>query len=353
MATKNEQIAGFDPNGTGRKGSLFGLPFTPETASVIIIPVPWEVTVSYAAGTAGGPMAVLEASPQIDYALPDIPDAWKIGVAMEPISTAWAERSAALRARTESYLDWLESGANRADLSESHASLLAEVDGASEELRDWLSSRAGQYLDEGKRVGVLGGDHSTPLGLISALAQRHESFGVLQIDAHSDLRKSYEGFRYSHASIMTHVLDLPQVTQLVQVGIRDFCEEERLLASFAGGRVTTWFDQDLREQRYQGKTWHAQCKEIIATLPEKVYLSFDIDGLDPKLCPHTGTPVAGGFELEEALYLVKQVVLSGRTLIGFDLCEVAPGEDEWDGNVGARILYRLSSLAGGQKGGCG
>jgi agmatinase len=83
---------------------------------------------------------------------------------------------------------------------------------------------------------------------------------------------------------------------------------------------------------------------MIATLPQKVYVSFDIDALDPKLCPNTGTPVAGGFELEQAFYILEELVKSGRTIIGADINEVAPGENEWDANVGARLLYRLCNL---------
>jgi agmatinase len=346
MATKAEQIAGFDPNGVGRQGSLFGLPFTPETAGVVILPVPWDVTVSYAAGTSGGPMAVFEASPQIDYFLMDIPDAWKTGIAMEEISTAWAERGAALRSKVEPYIEALEAGADPEELARAHAGLLREVEQASEQLRDSIEQQAGIHLDAGKVVGLLGGDHSTPLGLMTALAKRHEAFGILQIDAHADLRDAYEGFRYSHASIMTNALELPQVKRLVQVGVRDFCEAEHRVVEGSDGRIISFYDQALKEEQYSGTSWHDQCMKIVESLPRKVYISFDIDGLDPKLCPHTGTPVAGGFELEEALYLIKQVVKSGRKIIGFDLCEVAPGEDEWDGNVGARVLYRLACWAG-------
>lgn len=347
MASKAEQIARFDPNGVGRRGSLFGLPFTPETAKVVIIPVPWDVTVSYAGGTSGGPMAVLDASPQIDYFLADIPDAWKIGIALSPFSAAIAEHSAQLRTRTELFIEWLEAGNDAKALPEEFQSLLEEVEAAGRELNDWLSQQASRYIGQGKVVGVLGGDHSTPLGLIQALAGQHESFGILQVDAHADLRVAYEGFRFSHASIMTNALELPQVERLVQVGVRDFAESEKAVVDMSGGRIVSFYDQALKEEQYAGKTWHEQCAEIVGKLPEKVYISLDIDGLDPKLCPHTGTPVAGGFELDAVVYLIKQVVLSGRRIIGFDLCEVAPGpDDDWDGNVAARALYRLASWAG-------
>jgi arginase family enzyme len=87
-----------------------------------------------------------------------------------------------------------------------------------------------------------------------------------------------------------------------------------------------------------------QCDEIIKTLPEKVYLSIDIDGLDPKLCPNTGTPVPGGFEFEQVVYLIQQLVEAKKQIIAFDINEVAPGKDEWDANVGARLLYKVSNM---------
>ena len=93
-------------------------------------------------------------------------------------------------------------------------------------------------------------------------------------------------------------------------------------------------------------------RDIIADLPQVVYISFDIDGLDPLLCPHTGTPVPGGLAFEDAMYLIEQVALSGRTIAGFDVCEVAPAPDgnEWDANVGARVVYRLAcATAASQK----
>ncbi|WP_317175203.1 agmatinase family protein [Hymenobacter qilianensis] len=206
---------------------------------------------------------------------------------------------------------------------------------------EWLKQKAGAHLDAGKAVAVLGGDHSTPLGYIHALAERHEEFGILQIDAHCDLRPAYEGFEYSHASIMYNALQLPQVKKLVQVGIRDFCQQEAELAERSNGRIIMFPERFLREELYGGKSWRKECKKIIAQLPQKVYISFDIDGLDPKLCPGTGTPVPGGLEFEEALYLIRMVVRSGREIIGCDLNEVAPGDTDWNGIVGARLLYQL------------
>jgi agmatinase len=218
------------------------------------------------------------------------------------------------------------------------------VNAAGGELRTWLRDITLSHLKEGKFVGVVGGDHSTPLGFIDALATLHSDFGILQIDAHCDLREAYEGFEFSHASIMWNALKIPQISKLVQVGIRDYAQCEVDLIASSGGRVKTFFDHELKEAQYDGKTWRSLCKDIVAALPPKVYLSFDIDGLDPKLCPHTGTPVPGGLEFHQAVTLIHEVIISGRSLIGFDLNEVTPGDDEWDANVGARLLFKLCNL---------
>ena len=131
--------------------------------------------------------------------------------------------------------------------------------------------------------------------LRKAIAEKFGDFGILQIDAHCDLREAYEGFVYSHASIMYNALEeIPAITRLVQVGIRDYCEEEWEYIRQSNGRIVTYFDKDIKERQYEGDNWKAIADEIIQQLPEKVYLSFDIDGLDPKLCPNTGTPVQGG-----------------------------------------------------------
>jgi agmatinase len=327
----------FDPNGPGIKNNLFGLPFTKEGASVIIVPVPWEVTVSYHGGTALGPDAVLKASSQIDLFHREIKDIWKLGVAMLPIPAKLYEENKILRDLAESHIQSLE---NRNE-TEANKIITDKINEACENLNIYLKSTCTRLLREGKLVGILGGDHSTPLGFLRALAEKYDRFGILQIDAHADLRKAYEGFHYSHGSIMYNALKLPAVGKIVQVGIRDFCEEEMLMMQRAGGRVKTFFDADIKEAHFRGKNWWMQCEEIVKALPDLIYISFDIDGLDPKLCPHTGTPVPGGFELDQITYLLKQIVKSGKKIIGFDLCEVAPGQDEWDATVGARTLWEL------------
>lgn len=341
--TKKDKIKNFDPNAPGNiNNNLFGLPFDTDDAEVVIIPVPWDGTASYSGGTAHGPEAIFDASMQVDLYFEGVKDAWKLGVAMEDISEKWAKKSIETREQTEKYFDFLADGGD-AETSKGAKKLIAEVNKTGKELAKWVKTRSLKYLDQGKIVGVLGGEHSTPLGLMEALAQKFGKFGILQIDAHADLREAYEGFEYSHASIMYNALKIKEVEKIVQVGIRDICQEEVDIINFNPKRINTFYWADIAEQIYEGTTFAKICDAIVKALPQNVYISFDIDGLDPKLCPNTGTPVAGGLEFHQAVYLIKKVVAAKKRIIGFDLNEVAPGMDEWDANVGARLLYNLAN----------
>lgn len=335
---KAEIIKNFDPNNPGVANNIFGLPFEQDTANIIIIPVTWDVTVSYTAGTSEGPEAILNASPQIDYYLPDNPDGWKKGIYMLPFRPEWRKINHDLRPLAKKYIQALEQGEDLKFYTKD----LQKINAACEKLHQQVKDQALEIITQRKTVGVLGGEHSVPLGLMQALAVKGE-YGILQIDAHADLRKSYEGFTYSHASIMYNALQIPQVKKLVQVGIRDICEAEVNFAN-ADSRVEIYFDQKIKEQQFYGKQWAEICEEMIADLPQRVYISFDIDGLQPWLCPNTGTPVPGGLNFSEAVFLLKMIKKSGRSIIGFDLCEVAPGQDDWNANVGARVLYQLCLL---------
>ena len=343
MINKDAQ-PGFDPNNVGVEGKLFGLPFTEEDANMVIIPVPWEVTVSYMSGTAKGPQAVLAASPQLDLALENIRNAWELGIAMLPISEEWKEENEQWRKHTLPYIKWLESGKKKTPNATIENTPEA-VNTVCKRLNHWVKNQSVELLGKGKMVGILGGDHSTPFGLLEALNEQYKEFGILQFDAHADLRDAYEGFEFSHASIMFNVVKLPAVSKLVQVGIRDFSQFEYEFMQNSKGKINTYFYAGVQRRMFAGEHWKDICDEIVANLPEYVYVSFDIDGLDPKLCPNTGTPVPGGFEFDETIFLINTLVKSGRKIIGFDVCEVAPGKNsEWDGNVGARVLYNLANL---------
>ncbi len=341
---KTDQVDNFDPNGIGNiSENIYGLPFNCNNANLIIIPVPWEVTVSYSAGTANAPEAILNASYQVDLFDPYVKDAWKMGIAMDKVNKKIKLQSTSLRKKAEKYIEMLTNG-DSPERNELMKKIQDEINLASTELNKWVKAESLKYLDKNKLVALVGGDHSTPLGLIQALSDKHSSFGILHIDAHADLRKAYEGFEFSHASIMYNAIKLPQISKLFQIGIRDYCQDEFDLIN-SDKRIKTFFDRDIKHNQYEGKSWSEICDSIIKELPQKVYLSIDIDGFDPKLCPNTGTPVPGGFEMDQIIYLVEKLVGSKRNIIGFDVNEVAPGKDEWDANVGARLLYRVANLA--------
>ncbi|PQJ11468.1 agmatinase [Flavipsychrobacter stenotrophus] len=340
-----QDLTNFDPNSVGLKSNnIFGLPFTEEQAQLVLLPVPWEVTVSYRVGTAQGPDHIFEAAMQVDLFDPDVKDGWKKGFYMMPVDKNIRKKSDYLRQCAELILSHMVEGGDVAD-NEQLSHKLTEINNNGEILRDWVYEMTSNLLKRGKKVGLIGGDHSTPLGFIKALGDVHSDFGILQIDAHADLRIAYEGFTYSHASIMYNTLkEVPQVKKLVQVGIRDYCNEELEMIEQSNGRIRTFFDKDIKEQQYEGATWKQICTQIIDSLPQKVYISFDIDGLDPKLCPNTGTPVPGGFETEQIFYLFKMLHQSGKEIIGFDLNEVSNGFTHGDGIdaiVGARVLFKL------------
>jgi agmatinase len=343
--TKAEKIKKFDPNDLGdRNNTIFGLPFTTDESTVVVMPVPWEVTVSYSPGTAKGPQAIFNASFQVDLYDPYIKDMWKMGIAMEDVPKKLKKKSDKLRKKAEDYISLLEKGEDPQKNKKMKA-IRELINEECRELNKWVKGKSLHYLSKKKIIALIGGDHSTPLGLIQALAEKHSDFGILQIDAHADLRDAYEGFEFSHASIMFNALKIPQVKKLVQVGIRDYCEAEVNVVKSSKKRIACFYDRDIKQKQYSGASWKNICDEVIRQLPDKVYLSFDIDGLDPKLCPNTGTPVSGGFETEQVLYLIQRVVESGKQIIAFDINEVAPGDDEWDANVGARMLYRIAGLA--------
>ncbi|MFA7687569.1 MAG: agmatinase family protein [Moheibacter sp.] len=343
--TKKEIIQNFDPNQPGlADASLFGLPFSAEQSEIIIVPVPWEVTVSYGAGASEGVEAVFNASFQVDLYHQEFPDLWKAGIYLDEEIPDWKERSEKYKALALPVIEALENGKNIIEIPSLDQSQ-NEINAACSLLKNEVKERILYWLNQNKKVGLLGGDHSTPLGYYEALATKHPDFGILHLDAHMDLRIAYEGFVHSHASIMYNALQIPQISKIVQVGIRDFCEQEVEVVKSQNGRVKVFTDRDLKAQHFEGTTWQQQCEEIIRSLPQKVHISFDIDGLYPWYCPNTGTPVPGGFSFEQAAYLVSKLAESGKEIIGFDLVEVAPGEnDDWDGNVGARMLFHLCGV---------
>jgi agmatinase len=333
----------FDPGRPGRRGrNLFGMPFGWREAAAVAIPVPWEVTVSYGAGTAGAPRAVAAAAPQIDFHDEAVADAWRHAPGLAPEPQGLRVLNERLRRVARRHIRALECG--RAEGA--GAAAVGQVDAGCAAMVRAVRKSAERLLAMGKTPGVLGGDHSTALGLLQALDARGEPFGILQVDAHMDLRDDYEGFRYSHASIMRRALELPRVTRLVQVAVRDRSDAEAAFARAQGRRVAVFPDRALARARFEGEPWRRTVARIVGALPRRIYVSFDVDGLEPSLCPATGTPVPGGLGFPEAVHLLERAA-QGRRIVGFDVCETgARRGGEWDAAVAARILFRIGVLCG-------
>lgn len=332
----------FDPDAAAQPGAgIFGLPHGRDDAEVLLLPVPFDATTSYGGGAADGPAAILAASAQVDLFDLQTGHPYRRGIHMLPID----ERLHALSAQTRELAKPLieQGGAGPQD-----AETVRRIDAAGAEVNAFVADQTRRILDEQKLPGIVGGDHAVPFGAIAVAAERMPGLGILHVDAHADLRDAFEGLRWSHASIMHNVLaEVPGVARLVQVGIRDLGRAEHAAIAGSGGRVLTHFDLDWQRRRAGGEPMRVQLREVVEALPERVWISFDIDGLDPALCPHTGTPVPGGLQFAEACLLLEELVASGRRIVGFDLDEVAPGPDgdEWDANVGARLLYKLCGFA--------
>jgi len=331
----------FDPNAAaGPDSGVYGLPHTPDQAKVVVVPVPFEATCSYGGGTVNGPAALLRASRQVDLFDVETGRPYEDGISMLPEPSdvrAWSDEGRQLAQPIIA-----AGGAKPGDKN------LERVNSLCAWMNAWVYATCANRLAEGKLVATVGGDHSCAFGAIRAHAEKLPGLGVLHLDAHADLRQAYEGFTWSHASIMFNVVQqLPGVAKLVQVGIRDVGEAEAELIDTRDDRIHTFYDADVVQQRMDGTPWNRLVDKMVEKLPQNVYLSFDIDGLDPTLCPHTGTPVPGGLSFHEAVSLVAGVVRSGRKIVGLDLMELAPGPegDEWDGNVGARLLYKMIGYA--------
>jgi agmatinase len=317
----------FDPDAAAPSESgVYGLPFTPEESKVVIVPVPFEATTSYGGGTSRGPEAVLEASRQVDLFDRDTGRPYEAGIAMLEIP--------------KKVKRW-----NRDAMAAAKRHSAKKVNALSEKMIEWVYETTRELLDQGKMPVILGGDHSVPFGAIRAYAEKYPDMGILHLDAHADLREAYEGYEYSHASIFHNVMTKLPVQKLVQVGLRDLGQAEYAMIESSKGRIVAFFDSDVAERKERGETFAKIADDIVKALPHNVYLSWDIDGLDPTLCPGTGTPVPGGLSWNEAIGLLRAVRRAKKRIVGLDLCEVAPGDTEWDANVGARLLYKMIGFA--------
>ena len=322
---------------------VFGLPFEADQSKLILIPVPWEATASYGSGASRGPELIRSESTQIDLLDPFWGKLYRMGIHMLPIEKEILELNDRHKPSAQKVMGLLETHQIEDDIVQE---ILESVNEGSEQVNNWVYETAQKQIRQNKVAAVIGGDHSCPFGLIQALNEHHtEGFGILHVDAHFDLRHSYQGFSNSHASIMSNVLQkCPSVEKLVSVGIRDFCEEEYQFANECEG-VHYLLDMRFQTMKFEGRPVQDILANLIEYLPQKVYLSIDIDGLCGHICPNTGTPVPGGLDYSEFAHLLRMLYQAKKEVIGFDLCEVAKPSHglntRWEGILGARMLYQL------------
>lgn len=259
-----------------------------------ILPVPYEESVSYGGGTAQGPKAILEASWQLE---------------------TWDGKS------------------NPSTLG-IHTLPPVPMDGDAAQVVDAIARDTKAIVDSGKFPVALGGEHTVTYGVIKGLLDAGiRDFGVVQIDAHADLREAYEGNPYSHASVMKRVVD--EGVPLFQLGIRAFCEEEVAIREQCGVHFRD--ADDLVPNNIQSIT-------LPDDFPEKVFFTLDVDGVDPSVFPSTGTPVPGGLGWYQTLALFESVVKQ-RQVIGFDIMEFAPIENFHAYEFSAALLtYKMMGI---------
>ncbi len=273
-----------------------------DTARVVVVPVPFDGTTCYQPGTREGPRAIIDASRNLELYDAELHRSpYRVGI---------------------------------------HTLRAVEiVNGDAEAMVNRTELVTGALLDRGKFVVTLGGDHLTSIGVIRAFAQRHPRMSVLQLDAHADLRDEYEGAKYSAATIMRRTLDVCQNT--AQVGIRSLSEPEAELV--AERRLPMWLAADIHARQARGdRSW---IEEVVESLADDVYVTFDIDAFDPSLVPGTGTPEPGGLGWYDAIDVLAAVARRKR-IIGCDVVELSPLlESHTSPVIAAKLVYKLIGLA--------
>jgi len=329
----------------------FGTKTSFEQAPIIIIPVPWEVTASYGAGASQGPELIRRASSQMDFFQKHTLRAHNHFIHFhneDSVIQNLNQKALVLAQKIKDH--WEENKI----LTSGEQKELHKVNQLCEQMVKWVYDKSSDIYSKEKIPVVVGGDHSVSEGILQFLGDVYRGdYGVLHIDAHPDLRCAYQGFTYSHASVMYNALSHKfSPTKLVQIGIRDFSQEEYNLIQ-NDSRITCYYDEDLKNRLFCGDNWADLSREIVADLPPRVYVSLDIDGLSWECAMGTGTPVPGGLSFSQLVFLLRELERQKKQIIGFDVVETANGIDstlslslkEWSGNISARLIYQLSSIA--------
>ncbi len=268
-----------------------------ENSKIVILQAPLEKTVSYGKGTVNGPKEILKASHYVEFFDEEL----------------------------KKELCFEEGICTLEEIPLKKLSAKKAIDKIYREVK--------KQIDAGKFVVTLGGEHSLSAAPIKAHFEKYKNLTILQFDAHSDLRDSYEGSKYSHASVMARIAEFTK--KIVQVGIRAQCTEEYIFIK--KNKIKTFFMRDIRSNKY-GKNWQ---KKIVDALSENVYITFDVDGFDPSVIAATGTPEPGGLFWDETMNLLKQIG-KNKNIVGFDVVELAPSEyDSVSNFTTAKLVYKI------------
>jgi agmatinase len=282
----------YDHLASDQFGGALPTPRSFEDSAAVILPVPFDRTTSYVSGTRNGPRELLVASAQVEL---------------------WDEELG-VDVHSRGILTLPEMDLTGLTLNEAMTT---------------LQQTGAHLLDRGKFLLTIGGEHSITSPLVAAAAERHKGLGVLQVDAHADLRDSYLGERHSHACAMRRTMDY---APLVQVGIRNISEDEaRALPSL---RTTIFYDWNMREDP-------AWVDRAVEALPERVYITIDLDGLDPATMSAVGTPEPGGLSWRELMTLLRRT-FERRTVVACDVVELCPVPGLVSPNfIAAKLVYKL------------
>ena len=325
----------------------FGAEVTLEEAQVVLIPVPWEVTASYGQGSSQAPQAIQKASAQLDFFERAYGRAHNHLIYFQAPDSHLQQLNKETCQLSQKIISCWEEDKK---LNQKEKKWVQQVNEACKEMTSYVYKQAKSISSLGKYPVVVGGEHSVSEGILKWVGEKYlGNFGLLHIDAHFDMRKSYQGFQHSHASVMHNVLSQSYPPQKwVQVGIRDFSEEEyKMMQSHK--QIHTYFDTDLHQALFSGRSWASLCEEMISHLPSSIYISLDVDGLEWNYAPSTGTPVPGGLSFNQLLFLFKEIKKQNKKIIGFDVVETSVGSKgnplaEWNANVSARLIYQLCGL---------
>lgn len=342
MQTKQFDFDGIMPD----NGNYFGMPLSPDEAALVLVSAPWDVTVATREGSSYAPDAIIEASRFIGLSDPANGDSWRKGIATAPIDYTIQDASHRLRSdalRIIKLLDEMGLSFIENIISDRRLKRINEM---SAQINENIYNQTKQWLAKGKIVGLVGGDQSTIYGAVKAVGEKYGRIGVLHIDSQCDMDEESRGFDYSNSSVMRNVMqDVAQIECYMGVGMRDFTPAVWRKVQ-EDPRMNVCTAEDVSRREFEGATWRSVCDEIVAKLPDNVYVSLDIDALTLECSPHTGVRVPGGLPFQRVVYLLERLVESGRRIVGFDLTEVVPDlNDKSDAAIAARLLFKMCNVA--------